>query len=388
MEEESHTLLYLYQTNDRFFAQMAEELKEMAAEELQSLGATDTREVYRGLHFGATPKVLYKINYHARLINRVLAPLLTFKCHSDQYLYRKALQIPWTDFMDPSSTFAVFATVSHSAIRHSQFAALRLKDAVVDFFRQQTGQRPSIDRRNPDVWLNLHIQNNEATISLDTSGGSLHRRGYRVGSVTAPMAETVAAAIIRYSGWDGSVPLYDPFCGSGTLLCEAYMHAANMPAAMLRKKFGFERLPDFDARVWQAVRKEGLEGIALLPPGLISGSDASAEAVNTARKNCAKITKSEATIRIEQKAAFKLDRLRGKTIVCNPPYGIRMNKQPDLPHFYENLGNFLKQRCSGSTAFIYFGERKYLKNIGLRASWKKPLTNGGLDGRLAKYDLY
>jgi len=374
--------------NHRYFAQMADEIKEMAEEELQSLGATETKPVYRGLHFQATPEVLYKINCHARLLNRVLAPLVTFKCHSDHYLYKKSFQIPWDDFLDSSGTFAVFATVSHSAIRHSQFAALRLKDAVVDFFRERTGERPSIDRRNPDVWLNLHIQNNEATISLDTSGGSLHRRGYRRSSVAAPMVETLAAAIIRHSGWDGSIPLHDPFCGSGTLLCEAYMHAVNMPAAILRTKFGFERLPDFDLSLWQTVRKEGLESMRKVPPGLISGSDISSEAVRAALDNCAEIIGNKGLIKIEQKDLFKLEHLHGRVIICNPPYGIRMNKITDLSGFYKNLGDFLKQRCGGSTAFIYFGERKYLKSIGLRPSWKKPLANGGLDGRLAKYEMY
>ena len=215
--------MYRYQETQRYFAQVADDIKDIAEQELCTLGARETSPTYRGIYFSASQKVLYTINFYARLITRVLAPLTSFRCHSDRYLYKKAGEIEWQDFLDPSQTFAVFATVANSRLRHSKFAALRLKDAVVDSFRAATGVRPSIDTREPDVWVNLHIQNDEATISLDTSGGSLHRRGYRKKSVQAPLVETLAAAIIHHAEWDGRRPLYDPFCGSGTLLCEAYM---------------------------------------------------------------------------------------------------------------------------------------------------------------------
>ena len=340
-----------------------------------------------GIYFNASPKVLYTINLQARLINRVLAPLTSFNCHSDRYLYKKSAEIEWNDFLDPSQTFAVFATVANSAIRHSKFAALRLKDAVVDSFRAATGVRPSIDTRDPDVWINLHIHNNEATISLDTSGGSLHRRGYRKKNVQAPMAETLAAAIIHHTEWGGDRPLYDPLCGSGTLLCEAYMHASHMPAAQLRRKFGFQRLPDFDTAVWKHVKQEGREGVRTLPQRLISGSDIDREAVQATTQNCAALEAGNA-ISIQKRDVFQIDRIEGAVIVCNPPYGMRMGKKANLGDFYKRLGDFLKQRCQGSSAFIYCGERQYLKHIGLKPTWKKPLINGGLDGRLAKYELY
>jgi len=159
--------------------------------------------------------VLYTINFHSGLINRVLAPLVSFNCRSDELLYKKSLQVNWEDFLDPSKTFAVFASVTNSSIKHSKFASLRLKDAIVDYFRNCKGKRPSIDTRKPDVWFNLHIENDEATISLDTSGGSLHRRGYRKQSIQTPMVETLAASIINYSGWDGKSALYDPFLRFG-----------------------------------------------------------------------------------------------------------------------------------------------------------------------------
>lgn len=380
-------MTYLYQKTQSYFAQMPDDVKEQAASELRELGAQDVRPAYRGIHFSADRKTLYRINYHTRLTTRILAPLLTFDCHSDRYLYKQAQQIPWEDFLTTAGTFAVFATVANSTITHSQFAALRLKDAVVDYFRTRQGRRPSIDTRNPDVWFNLHIDQNRATISLDTSGGSLHRRGYRLDSVSAPMIETLAAAVIRLSGWQGDTPLYDPCCGSGTLLCEAYLHASHTPAGILRRTFGFEKLPDFDTNLWKEVIREGKKLIIPVAPGIVAGSDIAFDAVEIARRNCDVIDPGH-RIRIAQRDIFTIDDLRGKTIVCNPPYGIRMGKTVDLNEFYRKLGDFFKQRCAGSTAYVYFGEREYIKKVGLKPAWKKELSNGGLDGRLVKYDLY
>ena len=199
---------------------------------------------------------MYRVNYMTRLATRVLAPLLTFDCHSDKYLYKTAYSIPWSELLSVKSTFAIDANVTASRIKHSQYAAQKLKDAIVDQFREESGVRPNVETRDPDIWLNLFIRNNKATISFDTSGGSLHRRGYRVASVEAPMQETVAAAIIRYTGWDGARQLYDPMCGSGTLLAEAAMHYCRIPAGYLRKKFGFMRLPDFNNSLWKKIKQD------------------------------------------------------------------------------------------------------------------------------------
>ena len=379
--------MYNYQKNNRYFAQAADDIKDIAEEELLSFGAQKTSQAYRGIYFTANTKELYTINFHSRLINRVLAPLISFNCRSDEFLYKKSLQVNWEDFLNPSKTFAVFASVSNSSIKHSKFASLRLKDAIVDYFRNRTGKRPSIDTREPDVWFNLHIENNEATISLDTSGGSLHRRGYRIHSIQAPMVETLAAAIINYSGWDSNSPLYDPFCGSGTLICEAYMFASKTPASIFRKKFGFERLPDFNLSLWKKIKEDALEQMIPVKKGTIAGSDISPDAVKASATNC-KVIDKENVIEIENKDVFDIDNINGSTIICNPPYGIRIGKTDDLGDFYKRFGDFLKQHCKNSTAYIYFGDRKFIKNIGLKPTWKKPLSNGGLDGRLVKYELY
>ncbi len=379
--------MYNYQKTNRYFAQAADDIKDIAEEELLSLGAQKTSQAYRGIYFTADTQELYTINFHSRLINRVLAPLISFNCRSDELLYKKSLQVNWEDFLNPTKTFAVFASVTNSSIKHSKFASLRLKDAIVDYFRNRTGKRPSIDTREPDVWFNLHIENNEATISTDTSGGSLHRRGYRIQSIQAPMVETLAAAIINYSGCDGKSILYDPFCGSGTLLCEAFMFASKTPSSIFRKKFGFERLPDFNLSIWRKIKEDALEKIIPVKKGTIAGSDISPDAVKASIANC-KVIDKENVIEIENKDVFDIDKIDGSTIICNPPYGIRIGRTDDLGDFYKRFGDFLKQRCKNSTAFIYFGDRKFIKNIGLKPSWKKPLSNGGLDGRLVKYELY
>jgi putative N6-adenine-specific DNA methylase len=376
-----------YQKSGRYFAQIAEGLEDIGKKELQELGARDIKPGYRGYYFSADKASLYRLTYCSRLLSRVLAPLLMFDCHSAKYLYKTACKIDWPSLIDLKDTFAVKANVSHSKITHSQYASLRLKDAIVDVFRNKTGERPNVDTKTPDVLFNLYIQNNKATIYLDTSGASLHRRGYRLHSVAAPMQEIVAAAIIRLSSWDGNRPLIDPMCGSGTLLCEAMMHYCRIPAGFLRKKFGFESLPDFDAKIWSSVKQEADSHIRDLPPGLISGSDKSGEAIEAARTNIKNFSQGK-NIALSIKSFQNIQSLENYSVVCNPPYGIRMDTDNKIKDFMKQLGDFLKQRCKGGEAYLYFGNRELIKSIGLKPDWKKVLISGGLDGRLVKYSLY
>jgi len=377
-----------YQEEPHFFAQIAHHLEDEGVTELLELGASSAIASYRGIRFTADPATLYNIVYSTRLCTRVLAPLIRFDCHSDRYLYKTAAAIEWNELFTVTETFAVTATVSHSIIRHSKFAALRLKDAIVDFFRENTGERPSVDRKSPDILFHLHIENNQATIYLDAGGGSLHRRGYRKESVEAPMQETVAAAVIRYSEWDGERALYDPMCGSGTLLAEALMHVCRIPAAYLRPRFGFEKLPDFNRDEWHRIKKERDAMIRPIPDtGTLAGSDVHPGAVQAARVNLAHLPHGDQII-LSQKDMFRLDGLPEQTIVSNPPYGLRLGKHDQIGTFYTEFGNFLKRKCNGSTCFLYAGKKDLLKHVGLKASWKKPLVSGALDGRLAKYEMY
>jgi putative N6-adenine-specific DNA methylase len=235
--------------------------------------------------------------------------------------------------------------------------------------------------------VNLYIHNNSATISVETSGGSMHRRGYRKSSMAAPMQETVAAAVIAMTEWDGETPLVDPMCGSGTLLAEALMRYCRVPSGYLRRKFGFEHLPGFDAVAWKAVRAEMDGAMRALPAGLISGSDAAHGAVRAASTNC-RVLPDGHRVTITERPFEEIKRLENTTIVCNPPYGLRMGSSDAMPAFMKSLGDFFKQRCTGSTAYVYVGHRELLKHVGLRTAWKKPLPSGGLDGRLVKYELY
>lgn len=377
-----------YQHSNRYFAQTAAGFESPAAEELHALGARQIKTGFRGLYFSADPAHLLAINYQSRLVTRILAPLASFPCRDRNDLYRAGKAIDWSAFFTTDQTFGIFANVSNNAaVTHSKFAALCLKDAVADFFRGRFSRRPDVDKRNPDVWLNLHIDKDRGTISLDTSGGSLHRRGYRREAVEAPMQETLAAAMVAISAWDGQRPLFDPMCGSGTLLCEALMKACRIPAAYLRPRFGFEYLPDFDPALWRRVRQAADEKIRPLPAGLISGSDRDPLAVRAARVNSSRLPGGR-QIRLLTKDFRDLPDLHDHLILCNPPYGIRLQSDDDLGAFYKEIGDFLKQRCKGAQAVLYFGNRDMLKHIGLKAAWKKPLRNAGIDGRIAKFEMY
>lgn len=381
--------MYQYQQRNQYFAQISGGFEELAEAELKQLGARAIRPDYRGFHFKADPKTLYRINYHSRLLIRVLAPLITFDCHSDKYLHRTAMNIKWDDFISPQDTFAVNAVTSNTpSLKHSKFAALRVKDAVCDYFREQCGERPSVDVESPDLGIHLYVRNNRAVISIDTSGGSLHKRGYRTARVEAPMAETLAAAIIQMSGWDGERPLVDPMSGSGTLLCEAAMRWCRLPAGIMRSKWGFERLPDFSSNVWNKVKQKAEAEIRPLRDDLLVASDIDPVAARATRRNLNRLPGCKNAFQCEPKDFRKIGQIKDSTIVVNPPYGLRMETREKAELLAKELGDFLKQRCTGSTAYIYMGDRKLLKKVGLKPEWKRDLNNGGLEGVLGKLELY
>jgi putative N6-adenine-specific DNA methylase len=380
--------MFQYQKTGTYFAQIADGFEELARKELAALGATQIKSAFRGLHFRTDAAGLYGINYQSRLVSRVLAPLISFKCEDRTALYQAAKSVDWGALFTIRQTFGIFSNVSgNEKLRHSKFAALCVKDAIADRFRDASGERPDVDKTDPDVWIHLLVSRKHAVISLDTSGGSLHKRGYRKESVAAPMKETLAAAMVLLSGWQGDRPLYDPMCGSGTLLCEAMMIAGRVPAGYLRAGFGFMNLPDFDAAVWRKVKSRADAAIRPVAKGMVSGSDIAHRAVQAARINCQSLPGGEA-MKIQCQDYAQIDGLENAVILCNPPYGIRLNSHQDLGEFYKALGDFLKRRCKGSQAYLYFGNREMIKNIGLKPTWKKPLRNAGLDGRVVKYELY
>ena len=377
--------MFRYVKTKQYFAQIPNDCIDLGIQELQELGATNVEAAYRGINFSANKGKLYEIVYKARLFSRFLAPLHKFDCPHDDILYKRAKAMEWDKILTPDRTFAIFANVGNSNIRHSQFAARRLKDAIADYFMDKYGERPSVDTENPDVWFNLFINRNKAVINIDLAGGPGHKRGYRKSSVEAPMRETLAAAVIRYSEWDGETPLHDPMCGSGTLLIEALMHYCRIPALYKREKFGFQCLPDFDEGLWDKIKRRSQEEIRPLPMGLISGSDVDNNSFKAALDNVFEVPFGD---RVDIKCCDFKDAgpLNDMTIISNPPYGMRLDNEDG--ELVKEIGDFLKQQCSGSVAWIYLGSTKLVKRIGLRSSKRIILENGGLDGRLVKLEMY
>ena len=378
---------YLYQQHSQFFSQHAPGSEKAAHSELIKLGAESIKNGHLGFYFKSDINHIFKIVYESRISTRILAPLIHFECHSEKYLYKTAKQIDWSDFLTSSKTFSINANVSNSKIKNSRYASYILKDAIIDQFRENNNERPNVNKYFPDLQLNLYIHQNSARISIDLGGGSLHKRGYRKNSIDAPMQENLAATIIEFAEWDKKTSIYDPFCGSGTLLIEAAMKFTNTPSAYLRPKFGFLRLPEFDATRWNKIKSDSNKYIKDLPYGLIKGSDIDSNAVDNAKKNL-KILNFDSNIEIKTMDFKNISNLSEHLIVTNPPYGLRQKNPDEVSILLKEFGDFLKQKCTGSTALIYFGEKTLAKKLGLKPNAKIPLNAGGLEGVLCRYSLY
>jgi len=379
--------LYEYLKNNTFFAQAPGMMEEICEQELIELGAKNTKVAYRGIYFEADKSTLYKINYTSRLITRVLAPLKSFHCRSAKDIMEIASKIEWDKFFSVDQTFAITSSVNKSTINNSLYASQVLKDGIADYFRDKLGKRPNVDTVNPNVRFNLFIEKDKAILNLDTSGESLHKRGYRLLAGEAPMQETLAAAIIRLSGWNGEKPLLDCMCGSGTIVCEALMHYCRIPSQFLRKNFGFFYLPDFEKELWEKIKSETDKLIRPLPNGIISGSDKSDIAIRVAKENLSRIPNSE-NVKLSIHPFEHINKFENGVLIINPPYGIRLGKRDEVENLYKDLGDFIKTKCKGTTAFIYTGEPTLRKYIGLKTSKRIPLVNGKLEGVLLQIDSY
>ncbi len=379
-------MTYQYQ-NSGYFAQVPGMMEELCEQELLELGAINTKVSYRGVYFKADKISLYRINYTSRLLSRVLAPLVSFHCPNTAALMKTAEKICWEEIFSLNKTFAITSSVTKSQITNSLYASQVLKDGIADYFRARFGKRPNVDTVNPDVRFNLHIEKDTAVISLDTSGESLHKRGYRLLAGEAPMQETLAAAIIRLSKWNGDKPLWDCMCGSGTILCEALMHYCRIPSQKLRKNFGFFYLPDFDLKLWEKVKAEYDKRIRSLPEGLIIGSDKSQKVIEVAKNNLSRLPFSGA-VDLSCKPFQHVREFENGTLITNPPYGIRLGEIEEVRVLYKELGDFLKTKCNGTSAFIYTGNPELRKYIGLKTSKRIPLVNGKLEGVLVQIDSY
>ena len=361
--------------------------EDILIEELKTYDASDIRKATRAVFFSGTLETMYTINLNSRISLRVLKPIRTFPAANEQQLYDEVKKIDWSEFLSADDTLAVDAVTVKSNLTHSLYISLKTKDAIVDQFRDKTGKRPNVDLRFPKVRINVHLSDNIASVALDSSGDSLHKRGYRVQQGEAPLNETLAAGMVLLSGWDRNSPLSDIMCGSGTILIEAAMIARNIAPGSFRNEFGFERWIDFDAPLWESVKQKAKSIEKAELDFQITGIDRSHQVISHARENANAAGVSNEITFHEMPFEHYTPTETSQTIVTNPPYGGRLT-DTDLFDLYKNIGDQLKKKYQGSVAWVLTANRDAAKYIGLHASRKIQLYNGALECRFLKFELY
>lgn len=358
----------------------------LLADELKQLGAMNVAIGVRNVQFEGDKGFMYKANMALRTAIKILKPIESFSIKNEDDLYRKIYQLDWTPYLKPTGTLAIDATVHSNYFKHSQYIALKTKDAIVDKFRDTTGSRPNVDLRFPDMKLNVHIDEHHCTLSLDTSGESLHKRGYKLATNIAPMNEVLAAGLVMLSGWDGECDFMDPMCGSGTILIEAAMIACNLPPNLMRKEFAFERWPDWDVDLFEKIEASLLNKTREFHFKIL-GYDKSPSAVTKALDNI-KNAHLEEYITVKHEDFFKTQKAGNAKLhmVFNPPYGERLDI--DLEQFYANIGATLKHGYPNTNAWFITSNLDALKFVGLRPSRKIKVMNAKLEARFVKYEMY
>jgi len=371
-----------------YFATVARGLEEIAAQELISLGATEVKTDFLGVYFQGDQELLYRVNLWSRIVFRVLVKIDKVKSFDAQSLYRSVQEIDWSAYLNPGMTLAVTCTGKNKQLNHSHFTALQIKNAIVDQQQKQYDKRSDIDAKDPDLLVNAHIDNNRCTISLDSSGGSLHRRGYRPAVGLAPLKETLAAALIQMTDWNRELAFFDPLCGSGTLPIEAAMQALNIAPGLSRSQFGFQSWLDYDESLWNKLVTEAKDNQLQTLDIPIIGSDRDFNIIDQAYTNADNAGLGE-QIQFSQQELSKIQPPAEKgVILCNPPYGERLGTTEELEDLYKMLGDIFKQRFKGWTAYILTGNKQLAKKVGLRTSRRLPVYNGSLACTLLKYELY
>jgi putative N6-adenine-specific DNA methylase len=371
---------------ERFFATCPRGLEGVQAAELESIGARDVRPVDGGVAFAGDQALCYAANLESRVASRVLWQVGHAPYRDEHEVFEAARSLPWPLLFDVRRTIRVNVSAIRSPLKSLDFVTLRVKDAVCDVFREARGERPDVDTAAPDVRIHVFLTQSEATFYLDTSGDALFKRGWRTAGGEAPLRENLAAGILRIAGWTIPAPLYDPMCGAGTFLVEAAMMALDV-APGLNRSFGFERLVNFDEKRWKNLRDRAQARRRPARPLEIAGSDKSGTSLGQARANLAAAGIEDA-VRLKQ-----MDILDGSPplppgiAVMNPPYGERLGDKDDLAAFYPRLGDALKQRHAGWTAYIFTADMQLPKLIGLKASRRTPLYNGALECRLLEYRM-
>jgi putative N6-adenine-specific DNA methylase len=370
----------------RFVAKTLYGLEKVLSEELISLGAGDVQIGNRAVLFNGDMNLLYRVNYCVRTALSVLMPIAEFRIRTKDDLYNRGSKIEWDQFMNPDDTFSIVPVINSPHFGHSGYAGLVLKDAVVDYFRNKAGRRPSVDSDDPRILINLHISNDLVTISLDSSVVPLFKRGYRQEQSIAPLNEVLAAGIILISGWNVSASLTDPMCGSGTIPIEAGLIAAKIPPGKFRSFFGFQRWKDFDEESFEKIKLDCNSQI-ISSPVKISGSDISEEAVLLARANIKKAGLSDSiSLEVSDFKDLKAKENNG-FVFLNPPYGQRIQPE-EIDLLYGMIGTTLKHNFPGTTAWLITSNKESLKHISLKAKEKHTLFNGALECSLLKYEMY
>lgn len=374
--------------SEKFFVTSARGLEELVAGELVGLGITSARVEKGGVSFHGEIMDGCRACLWLRTASRVLLLLAEFPCSSPQELYDGVRGIDWNRYLLPEMTLAVDSILRDSTMTHSGFVALKSKDAIVDAVRERRGRRPSVDTRSPDLRVNVHLVKNRCSVSLDMAGEPLDRRGYRLDRNKAPLRENLAAALVAFSGWDGETPFYDPMCGSGTIVIEAALLASRTAPGLLRERFGFQSWPGHDPGAWRALLAEARELRRRELGVRLRGLDRSPGAIDMARQNATRAG-------VQRLVSFNPGEFgtfspasSPAMIIFNPPYGERMGQIEELVGLYRTMGDVLKQRCAGSTAFILCGNSELAKQVGLKATRRIPVWNGPLECRLMKYELY
>lgn len=361
-------------------------LEEVLAHELRILGAGNIQLGNRCVYFEGDTGFLYKANLNLRTALRILKPIRDFRLNRSEDLYKEIQRIDWTQYLTDNMSFVVDTVLNSDLFSNSLFVSQKAKDAIADQFRERIGSRPSVSLENPDLRIHLHIHNQTVNLSFDSSGSSLHLRGYRTDTNIAPLNEVLAAGILLLSGWKGESDFLDPMCGSGTLLVEAAMIACNIPAGINRKEFGFQHWRDYDPKLYQVIYNASLKKVKDFK-FRISGTDKAPSAVNKAIQNI-KNAGLEEYVEVEQADFFKSVKPTQMPLhlVSNPPYGERLEINKEV--FYKSWGDTLKSHYPNTRAWIIVGDPEVLKVIGLRASRKIKLYNGSIESRLALFDIY
>ena len=359
-------------------------LENVLADEIRALGAESVSVERRAVSFVGDQEMMYKANFHLRTAIKILKPIAEFEVTRRDELYDYAKKIPWSNYLALGKSFAIDSTVQSEMFVNSMFASLRVKDAIADQFREATGKRPSVNPEDPDIRINVYLMGNHCILSLDSSGESLHKRGYRIGQGDAPINEVLAAGMILLTGWHGEKDFLDPMCGSGTLLIEAAMIAKGIPPGMYRKSFGFEHWPDFDEKLFAEIYNGDYEKEF---NGKIIGSDISMKDIAIARVNVknASLTK---VIELQVQDIVRLEPpFQNGIIITNPPYGERMKPQ-SISELYMSVGNTLKNKFTGFEAWIISSSLDGFKSIGLKPAKKIDLFNGALACSYRCYELF